>query len=52
MRTEEITSCVGCDYHLGAGCCRIHLEKECADGGGYEAYEPREEKSNGIQNEN
>ena len=51
MNTEEI-SCVGCTHHLGAGMCEIHLEKECADGGGYEAYEPRKEAKHGLQNKN
>lgn len=37
-------TCVGCKHHIGAGCCRINLEDECAAGGGYEAWEPREEK--------
>lgn len=36
-------SCVGCKHHIGDGCCRINLESECAAGGGYEAWQPREE---------
>ena len=33
--------CIGCKHHIGAGMCRINLERECGDGG-REAYEPRE----------
>lgn len=47
MNDNTEMSCVGCRYHLGAGMCSIHLEKECADGGGYEIYEPREENDDG-----
>lgn len=35
-------SCTGCKHHLGMGLCKINLEQECAAGGGYEAWEPRE----------
>ena len=31
-----------CRYNIGAGCCRINVEKECMEGGGYELWEPRE----------
>lgn len=24
-------SCKGCIHYLGGGCCRINLERECAD---------------------
>lgn len=25
-------SCEGCIHYLGDGCCRLNLERECADG--------------------
>ena len=31
--------CEACRYNLGAGCCRINVEKECREGGGYELWE-------------
>ena len=31
-------SCVGCKHYLGGGCCRMNLERECADGE-FEMYE-------------
>ena len=31
-------SCAGCIYDLGGGCCRINLEDECREGGGFEAW--------------
>ena len=34
-------SCVGCKHHIGAGLCRLNLERECGEGG-HEAYEKRE----------
>lgn len=37
---NELT-CATCRYYLGGGCCRIHLEDECCEGGGFEAYEER-----------
>ena len=38
MNNQNEMSCEGCRYYLGGGMCRIHLEDECAEGGGYEAY--------------
>lgn len=35
----EHDSCNGCKHNLGGGHCKINLEDECADGGGYEAWE-------------
>ena len=37
-------SCTGCQHHIGAGLCRLNLERECGEGG-HEAYEPREARS-------
>lgn len=34
--------CEGCRHDLGGGCCRINLEAECREGGGFEAWEPKE----------
>lgn len=34
--------CKGCKHDLGGGCCRINVEAECREGGGYELYEPKE----------
>lgn len=33
--------CEGCVNGLGGGHCRINLEAECREGGGYEAFEPK-----------
>lgn len=35
-------SCDNCKNDLGGGCCRINLEAECREGGGYEAWEPKD----------
>lgn len=35
----EHDSCDGCKHNLGGGHCRINLEGECREGGGYEAWE-------------
>ena len=35
--------CENCKSHLGGGQCRDNLERECAAGGGYEAWKPCEE---------
>ena len=32
-------SCIGCKHNLGGGHCRVNLEGECREGGGYEAWE-------------
>jgi len=34
-------SCRTCRESLGGGHCRISLEKECCEGGGFEAWKPR-----------
>lgn len=34
-------SCDSCSHYLGGGCCRINLESECREGGGFEAWAPR-----------
>ena len=31
-------SCDSCSHYLGGGCCRINLESECREGGGFEAW--------------
>lgn len=35
----EHDSCEGCKHNLGGGHCKINLEGECREGGGYEAWE-------------
>lgn len=37
MKKNE--SCKGCIQDLGGGCCRINVEAECREGGGFELYE-------------
>ena len=37
----DIQDCTGCKHHIGAGLCRMNLERECGEGG-HEAYEERE----------
>ena len=34
-------SCDGCKHDLGGGCCRINVEAECREGGGFEMWEHR-----------
>ena len=43
--TEALESCDGCKHDLGGGRdnCRLNLAYECRDGGGFEAWEPKEE---------
>lgn len=40
-RKNRHISCEGCKHDLGGGCCRINLETECREGGGFEAWAPR-----------
>lgn len=35
----ERESCEGCKNDLGGGHCRINVEGECREGGGFELYE-------------
>lgn len=36
-------SCANCYHYLGGiyACCGLNLEKECREGGGYEAWRPK-----------
>lgn len=34
-------SCHGCNNDLGGGCCKINMEGECREGGGFELWEPK-----------
>jgi hypothetical protein len=34
-------TCPTCAHHLGAEQCRINVEGECREGGGYELWEPQ-----------
>ena len=40
----NVQDCTGCKHHIGAGLCRMNLERECGEGG-HEAWEPREVRS-------
>lgn len=40
----DMQDCTGCKHHIGAGLCRMNLERECGEGG-HEAWEPREVRS-------
>lgn len=35
---DENVACDSCSHYLGGGCCRINLESECREGGGFEAW--------------
>lgn len=35
----EHDSCDGCKHDLGGGCCKINVEGECREGGGFELWE-------------
>lgn len=37
----ERESCSGCENDLGGGHCRINVEGECREGGGFELYKSR-----------
>ena len=43
-----ICDCDSCKHDLGGGCCRVNLEAECREGGGFEAWEPREPDFNMV----
>lgn len=34
-------NCITCGKRLHGGGCRDHLEGECCEGGGFEAWQPR-----------
>lgn len=38
----ECESCEGCKNDLGGGHCRINMERECREGGGFELWEPKD----------
>ncbi len=38
----ERESCAGCKNDLGGGHCRINVEGECREGGGFELWEPKD----------
>ena len=40
----DMQNCTGCKHYIGAGLCRLNLERECGEGG-HEAYEPRGARS-------
>lgn len=42
---EAHDSCAGCRYDLGGGRdnCRLNLAYECRDGGGFEAWEAKDD---------
>ena len=37
-----INYCDGCKHYLGGGCCRLNMEAECREGGGFELWEAKE----------
>lgn len=37
-------SCEGCRNNLGGGHCKINLEDECCEGGGFELWEAEHEQ--------
>lgn len=41
--------CEACRHDLGGGCCRANLEAECREGGGFEAWEPKEQQEEEYQ---
>ena len=43
--TEKRTSCKGCIHDLGGGQCRINVELECREGGGFELYDWQEKQT-------
>ena len=45
MQKDEKNSCNGCKYDLGGGHCKINLEGECREGGGFELWEAKDGES-------
>lgn len=45
-----MNTCVGCKHYLGGGCCRMNLERECADGE-FELYETESDSEGGAIDE-
>lgn len=43
--SEKRTSCKGCAHDLGGGQCRINVEWECREGGGFELYDWAEKQT-------
>lgn len=41
---ELKSSCMGCKNDLGGGHCRINMERECREGGGFELWEAAEDE--------
>ncbi len=41
MIFDEGRHCLTCDAYMGGGACRVNLEAECREGGGFEAWRPR-----------
>lgn len=41
----ERESCEGCRHNLGGGHCRINVEGECREGGGFELWEVKTDES-------
>ena len=41
MMYEKGRHCLTCEAYMGGGACRVNLEHECREGGGYEAWRPR-----------
>ncbi len=39
----EVMTCRDCKWNLGAEQCRLNLEFECREGGGYEAWEEKDD---------
>ena len=40
--------CETCRWYWGAGFCFIEREDECAEGGGFEAWEPKPNDTEGV----
>ena len=34
-------NCASCNSYLGGGCCRLNVEAECCEGGGFELWEAK-----------
>lgn len=41
---EKPMMCASCKHNLGAECCRLNVEHECREGGGFELWEAMEQR--------
>lgn len=48
VEKPQHSSCNGCVHDLGGGRCRMNLEYECREGGGFEMWEEDDDETESI----